>query len=96
MNENSEASQLLRDFCSITNTRFGAKVKIIRSDNGYELTSNRMKTFYREQGIIHEPHCMDTLEQNDRVGGRHHHILNVARALRFRPIYLLNFVTNVP
>ena len=34
MNEKSEALQLLVDFCAMVNTQFGAKAKIIRSDNG--------------------------------------------------------------
>ena len=60
MNEKNEASQLLMDFCAMTNTQFGARVKIVRSDNDAEFTSNPMKNFYRDNGIIHETSCVDT------------------------------------
>ena len=58
MNEKGKASQLIMNFCFMTDTQFGAKVKIIRSDNGYEFTSKLMKKFYREKGIIHQTTCV--------------------------------------
>jgi len=91
MNEKSEASQLLMDFCVMVETHFGTKVKNFRSDNGYEFTSNLMKKFYREKGIIHQTTCVDTLQQNSRVERKHRHILNVARALRFQAYLPLEF-----
>ena len=60
MNEKNEAFQYLMDFCAIAKTQFGAKVKIIRNDNGVEFTSNLMKKFYRDNGIINEMSCVDT------------------------------------
>ena len=91
MSEKSEASQLLMDFCVMVETQFGTKVKTIRSDNGYEFTSNLMKKFYREKGIIHHTTCVDTPQQNSRVERKHRHILNVARALRFQAHLPLEF-----
>ena len=84
MKEKSEASQLLRDFCTMAKTQFGAQVKIVRSDNGMEFTSNSMKKVYSEQGILHQTSCVDTPQQNGRVERKHRYILNVARALRFQ------------
>jgi len=81
MNEKSEASQLLMDFCAMVNTQFETKVKVIRSDNCVEFTSNPMRKFYREKGTIHETSCTNTPQQNGRVERKHRHILNVARAL---------------
>ena len=83
MNVKNEASQYLMDFCEMVKTQFGAKVKIIRSDNGAEFTSNLMKKFYRNNGIIHEAICVETPQQNGMVERKHRHILNVARALQF-------------
>ena len=60
MNEKSEASELLMDFCAMINTQFGVKVKIIKSDNGVEFKSNPMKRFDRDNGVIHETTYVDT------------------------------------
>jgi len=79
----------------MASTQFGSKVKLVKSDNGYEFTFGLMKKFYRELGIIHHTSCVDTPQQNGRVERKHHHVLNVARALRFKPTYLLNFGENV-
>ena len=45
MKEKSEASQIVRDFYAMVNTQFKTKVKMIRSDNGREFTSDLMKKF---------------------------------------------------
>ena len=83
MKAKSEASQLVRNFCTMVQTQFNTKVKTLRSDNGSEFVSNPMKSFYGEQGIIHETSCIETPQQNGRVERKHRHILNVARALCF-------------
>jgi len=74
MHEKSEASQLLRNFCTMVNTQFGTKVKVIRSDNGSEFTLGPMKKFYREHVIIHQISCVDTPQQNRRVERKHRHV----------------------
>ena len=40
MKEKSEASQVVQDFCAMINTQFETKVKMIRSDDGREFTSD--------------------------------------------------------
>jgi len=84
MNEKSEASQLLRNFCKMAKTQFGAQVRMVKSDNGMKFTSNHIKEFYSERGIIHQTSCVYTPQQNGWVERKHCHILNVARALRFQ------------
>ena len=64
--------------------QFAKVVKVVRSDNGSEFTSEPMQQFYYEHGILRENTCVDTPQQNGRVEHKHHHILNVARALRFQ------------
>ena len=68
----------------MVDTQFGAKIKIVRSDNGHEFSYKLIEKFYREKGIIHQTSCTDTPQQNGRVERKHRHILNVARALRFQ------------
>jgi len=65
----------------MVDTQFGAKVKIVRSDNGHEISSKPMKTFCWEKGVIHQTSCIDTPQQVDGVERKYCHILNVARAL---------------
>jgi len=91
----NEASKLIKEFCAVVQTQFSTKVKTNRSDNGSEFVSIPMKQFYKEHGIIHETSCVDTPQQNGRIERKHHHVLNVARALRFKLIYPLNFGENV-
>ena len=95
MQEKSEASQLIRNFCTMVNAQFGVKVKVIRSDNGSEVTSGPMKKFYGEHGTIHQTSCVDTPQQNGRVERNHRHVLNAARALQFQAHLPMNSVENV-
>lgn len=69
--------------------QFNKQVKIVRSDNGTEFTY--MKTYFRDNGIIHKTSCVGTLQQNGRVERKHRHILNVARALRFQAQFPIQF-----
>lgn len=66
----------------MVNTQFNTKVQSFRSDNGTEFTS--LSSYFQEQGIIHETSCVGTPQQNGRAERKHRHILNIARALRFR------------
>ncbi|KAC9553683.1 hypothetical protein E3N88_45641 [Mikania micrantha] len=64
-------------------TQFQKKIKRFRCDNGGEFTSNSMKEFYGDKGIVLETSCPHTPQQNGVVERKHRHLLEVARALRF-------------
>ena len=83
MKAKSEVYQRIKDFCAMVHTQFNIKIQTIRSDNGSEFVSNPMKTFFENHGIMDEPSCIETPQQNGRVERKHRHILNIARALRF-------------
>lgn len=91
MRDKSEVSHLLRNFCIMIHTQFDKKVKTIHNDNGLEFTSNSMKQYYVDNGILHQTILVDTPRQNSRVERKHRHILNVARALLFQACLLIEF-----
>ena len=84
MREKGETSELLRNFILMTKNQFGKNVKVVRSDDGSEFTSNSMKMFYQEQGILRQNSCVDTPQQNGMVERKPCHVLNVAQALLFQ------------
>ena len=55
------------------------ELKVVRNDNGTEF--NCMCDNFNQNGILFQTSCVDTPQQNGRVDRKHHHILNVARAL---------------
>ena len=54
-------------------------MKIVRSDNRTEITC--LDNYFAEN---HQTTCIGMPQQNGWVERKHHHILNVARALRFQ------------
>ena len=44
-------------------TQFHTHLKILRSDNGGEYVSHKMKIFILEHGMIHQTTCPDTQQQ---------------------------------
>ncbi|KAI3507425.1 hypothetical protein L1887_22411 [Cichorium endivia] len=79
----SEASDCLISFHNMVKTQFSKQIKRVRSDNGGEFTSNRMKEFYAREGILLETTCPHTPQQNGVVERKHRHLLETARALMF-------------
>ncbi|BAA97099.1 retroelement pol polyprotein-like [Arabidopsis thaliana] len=82
MAEKSEVSRLIRNFCAMSERQFCKSIKTVHSDNGTEFMC--LKSFFQEQGIIHQTSCVDTRQQNGRVERKHRHILNVARTCLFQ------------
>ena len=89
MTAKSEVSNLIRNFCAMSEKQFEKPVKCFRSDNGTEFMC--LTSFFQERGILHQTSCVDTPQQNGRVERKHRHILNVARACRFKVICRSNF-----
>ena len=73
---------VLRDFLAMVKRQFNKAMKIVKSDNGTEITC--LDNYFDENGIIHQTTCIGMPQQNARVERKHRHILNVARAERFQ------------
>ena len=85
---------LMLNFFALIELQFGERVKVMRSDDETEF--NGLKTYFKENGIIHQASMVATPQQNARVERKHRHILNVARALRFQGcLPILIFGVNV-
>nr|GEY95322.1 retrovirus-related Pol polyprotein from transposon TNT 1-94 [Tanacetum cinerariifolium] len=80
----SDASRCLMNFYKLIEVQFGKHIKRVRCDNGEEFTSNSMITFYEKNGILLETTCPHTPQQNGVVERKHIHLLETARALRFK------------
>ncbi|KAL1220949.1 Retrovirus-related Pol polyprotein from transposon RE1 [Cardamine amara subsp. amara] len=64
-------------------TQFGTKIKVLRSDNGGEYTSNAFKKFVGKLGIVHQTSCAYTPQQNGVAERKNGHLMEVARTLLF-------------
>ncbi|CAA7043512.1 unnamed protein product [Microthlaspi erraticum] len=89
MRAKSEVALLLQNLCHMADRQFDKKVCVVRSDNGTEFIC--LKSFFASQGIQHQTSCVGTPQQNGRVEGKHRHILNVARSLRFEALLPIQF-----
>ena len=76
-----ETREHLKTFISYVETQLDTKIKVIRSDNGFEFN---MPSFFNSKGIIHQTTCVETPEQNGIVERKHQHLLNVTRSLLFQ------------
>ncbi|GKC91697.1 retrovirus-related pol polyprotein from transposon TNT 1-94, partial [Tanacetum coccineum] len=81
LNSKDETQHKLPNFIALARRQFKKDVKIVRSDNVTEFTC--LKSYFSQHGMIHQTSCPGTPQQNGRVE-RNRHILNVARALRWR------------
>ena len=81
----SNAFSVLKGFIAMVQTQFGKSIKMIRSDNAYELGSSKEASqFFQEKGIIHQTSCRSSPQQNGVVERKHKHMLVTARALLFQ------------
>lgn len=80
--DKKEVEQKVKQFCVMVERHFHKSVRTVRSDNSTEFLG--LKAYFAAHGILHQTSCVATPQQNGRVERKHHHILNVARALRFQ------------
>ena len=76
------------NFVHYVKTQFGRSVKVMQSDNGIEFD---MKSFFQNEGIVHQTSCVETPQQNGIAKRKHQHIMNVTRAILFQSKLSMQF-----
>ncbi|KAG7599419.1 Integrase catalytic core [Arabidopsis suecica] len=66
----------------VTN-QFNAKIKVLRTDNGGEYTSQKFKEHLTKHGILHQTSCPYTPQQNGVAERKNRHLMEVARSMMF-------------
>lgn len=84
LKQKSDSLATLHIFLNYVDNQFNTTIKVIRSDNALEFTSNACNQFFSKHGILHQTTCVYRPQQNARVERKHRNILELARALRFQ------------
>ncbi|KAL1214926.1 Retrovirus-related Pol polyprotein from transposon TNT 1-94 [Cardamine amara subsp. amara] len=71
------------NFQTYVTNHFNANIKVLRSDNGGEYTSNTFKAHLANRGILHQTSCPYTPQQNGVAERKNRHLMEVARSMMF-------------
>lgn len=78
------ANQVLdhvRDFVDFINQQKDAKVRILRSDGGYEFCNEKMESYLSKHGIVHETSAPYSPKDNGKIERRNRTMLEMTRCL---------------
>ncbi|KAL1203440.1 Retrovirus-related Pol polyprotein from transposon RE1 [Cardamine amara subsp. amara] len=71
------------NFQTYVTNHFNANIKVLRSDNGGEYTSNTFKAHLANHGILHQTSCPYTPHQNGVAERKNRYLMEVARSMMF-------------
>ncbi|KAL2896998.1 Retrovirus-related Pol polyprotein from transposon TNT 1-94, partial [Bienertia sinuspersici] len=80
----TQVGAVIKHFLAYAITHFNATVKSIRTDNGTEVIKEFCHQLFADKGIIHQKSLPGVPQQNGRVERKHKHLLETARAIRFK------------
>ena len=87
--QKSQAPKGIMEFFSMVKSQFDTAITPFRSKNAKELA---LTNFFASQGTLNQCSCVQRPEQNSVVKRKHHHLLNVARALHFQSRVPIEFL----
>jgi transposase InsO family protein len=81
LQDKSETQEVLKMFLKRVQNEFDAKVKKIRSDNGFEFKNTKVEDFLDEEGIKHEFFTLYTPQQNGVDERKNRTLIEMARTM---------------
>ncbi|RDX71652.1 hypothetical protein CR513_48974, partial [Mucuna pruriens] len=84
MKHKYEVCQIFVNFFCLVKNQFNKSIKRLWSDNGIEFLNLEFSKFLKDNGVVHELTCVNTLQQNGVAERKNHHLLEVVRALLFQ------------
>jgi transposase InsO family protein len=82
LKKKSDAVAAFKEWIALVERESNEKVRIFRTDNGGEYTSDDFETYLKHEGIRHETTAPYTSAENGRAERCHRTIMNRARAIR--------------
>ncbi|KAL3516705.1 hypothetical protein ACH5RR_023607 [Cinchona calisaya] len=84
LKQKSDVGIVIPNFYSMVQNQFRVKIKSFRTDNARDYFNHILSSYFQSQGIMHEPSCVNTPQQNGVVERKNGHLLNTTRALLFQ------------
>ena len=81
MKEKSESFQCFKKFHKFAETHSGQKLKILRTDNGGEYTSNEFQNYLEQNGIVHQPTVAYSPQQNGVAERMNRTLMDLVRSM---------------
>ena len=77
----SQVPETIKEFFAYVSTQFNATIRRFRSDNGGEYIERELQTYFRKNGIIHEPSPPYTHESNGVAERFNRTVITTTRAM---------------
>jgi hypothetical protein len=81
MKHRSETLSIYKNFSAMIHTHFDTPIHVFRADSVGEYLSNALRQVLAEQGTLTQFSCTSAHAQNGVTERKHHHFLEIARAL---------------
>ena len=81
MKEKSQSFQCFVKFHKFAETHSGEKVKILRTDNGGEYTSNEFQSYLEQNGRVHQPTVAYSPQQNEVAERMNRTLMDLVRSM---------------